>query len=127
MKSQKLIHPIRSESDYKSALSELQKIFDAKKGTPEYDRAEILEILIEDYENKHYVIENADPIEVIKYMMEENELNQSDLGKIIGDKAKASLILNKKRKLSISMIRKLNNTFKIPLEILIKDYQLAGQ
>ena len=117
--------PIRSGEEYEKALVELQKIFTAPKDTPEYDRAEVLEILIEDYENKHYPIDNPDPIEAIKYAMEENNLNQTDLGEIIGGKSKASLILNRKRKLSLSMIRNLNKVLKIPLEILTREYALS--
>tara|TARA_Y100000817_G_C16820700_1_gene528716 strand:+ start:82 stop:462 length:381 start_codon:yes stop_codon:yes gene_type:complete len=119
------IKPIRTEEEYKSALKELSEIFDAPKGTSAFDKAEILEILIEKYEDEHYPIEAPDPIEAIKYLMEEEGLNQSDLGEIIGDKSKASLILNRKRKLSLSMIRKLQERFNLPAEVLIQDYPLA--
>ncbi len=119
------IKPIRSEAEYRKALDELKVLFMAPKGTEAYDRAEILEILIEDYEEKHYPIEDPDPIEAIKYSMEESGMNQKDLGRILGDKAKASLILNRKRKLSLSMIRNLHASLKIPLDVLIKDYPLA--
>lgn len=119
------IKPIRSEKEYRLALDELYAIFDADEGTEEFDRAVILGMLIEDYESKNYPIEDPDPIEAIKYLMEEEGINQSELGKIIGDKSKASLILNRKRKLSLQMIRNLNAKLKIPLDILIKDYPLA--
>ncbi|XOV92187.1 MAG: type II toxin-antitoxin system HigA family antitoxin [Bacteroidota bacterium] len=119
------VKPIRSEAEYRLALNELEKLFEAPKGTDEFDRAEVLEILIEDYENKHYPIEDPDPIEAIKYSMNESGMNQSELGKIIGDKAKASLVLNRKRKLSLSMIRNLHNILKIPLDVLVKDYPLT--
>lgn len=119
------IKPIRSEKEYRQALDELSVVFASTKGSLEYDRAEILEILIEDYENKNYPIDEPDPIEAIKYSMEENGMNQTELGRIIGDKAKASLILNRKRKLSLTMIRNLNKRLNIPLNILIKEYPLA--
>lgn len=119
------IKPIRSEAEYRNALDELRLLFMVPKGTDEYDRAEILEILIEDYEEKHYPIEGPDPIEAIKYSMEESGMNQTDLGRILGDKSKASLILGRKRKLSLSMIRNLHSSLKIPLDVLIKDYPLA--
>ena len=119
------IKPIRSEAEYRNALDELRLLFMVPKGTDEYDRAEILEILIEDYEEKHYPIEDPDPIEAIKYSMEESGMNQTDLGRILGDKSKASLILGRKRKLSLSMIRNLHSSLKIPLDVLIKDYPLA--
>lgn len=121
----KELKPIRGDKEYKEALSELKNLFFAKKGTSEYDRAEILEILIEDYEEKHFPIEEPDPIEAIKYLMDEYDLNQTELGKILGDKSKASLILNRKRKLSLSMIRNLHERLKIPLDVLVKDYPLA--
>lgn len=119
------IKPIRSEAEYRNALDELRLLFMVPKGTDEYDRAEILEILIEDYEEKHYPIEDPDPIEAIKYSMEESGMNQTDLGRILGDKSKASLILGRKRKLSLSMIRNLHSSLKIPLDVLIKDYPLT--
>lgn len=119
------IKPIRTAEDYRHALDSLRELFHAQKGTPEFDQAEILGLLIENYENEHYPIEAPDPIEAIKYLMEEEGLNQSDLGEIIGDKSKASLILNRKRKLSLSMIRKLQERFKLPAEVLIQDYPLA--
>lgn len=120
------VKPIRSEEEYQEALVALREVFSAAKGTPEYDLAEVLEILIEAYESRHYPIEDADPIETIKYLMEENDMNQTEIGKILGDKSKASLILNRKRKLSLTMIRSLHQKMKIPLEILVKDYALTS-
>ena len=122
---QKELKPIRTEKEYSEALEELKELFMEPKGSKAYDRAEILEILVENYENKVHPIEEPDPIEAIKYLMEEEGMNQNELGQIIGDKAKASLILNRKRKLSISMIRSLHSRLKIPLDVLIKDYPLA--
>lgn len=122
----KEIKPIRNENEYRSALKDLQVLFMAPKDSIEYDKAEVLEILIEDYENKQFPIEDPDPIEAIKYSMEEAGINQTDLGAIIGDRSKASLILNRKRKLSLQMIRNLHDQLKIPLDILIKDYPLAS-
>ena len=119
------IKPIRSEAEYRNALDELKVLFMAPKGTEAYDRAEILKILIEDYEEKYYPIEDPDPIEAIKYSMEESGMNQADLGRILGDKSKASLILSRKRKLSLTMIRNLHLSLKIPLDVLIKDYPLT--
>ena len=119
------VKPIRSEAEYRLALSELEELFVAPKGSDEFDRAEVLEILIADYETRNYPIEDPDPIEAIKYSMNESGMNQSELGRIIGDKAKASLVLNRKRKLSLSMIRNLHNILKIPLDVLVKDYPLT--
>ena len=119
------IKPIRGESEYRTALDELKELFMAPKGSTEYDRAEILEILIESYDAKNYEIDHPDAIEAIKCSMEESDTNQIELGKIIGDKAKASLILNRKRKLSLTMIRNLHDRLNIPLTILINDYALV--
>ena len=121
----KELKPIRSEAEHRLALDELKELFLAPKGSKEYDQAEILEILIEDYEGKNFIIEDPDPIEAIKYSMQEYGLNQTELGRIIGDKAKASLVINRKRNLSLTMIRNLNSRLKIPLDVLIKDYPLA--
>ncbi len=119
------IKPVRTEAEYREALNALREIFNAPENTPAYDRAEVLEILIEDYENKHYPVSDPDPVEAIKYVMDEEGWSQSELGKVVGDKAKASLILNRKRKLSVAMIRNVNRHLKIPLEILVKEYPLV--
>jgi HTH-type transcriptional regulator/antitoxin HigA len=114
--------PIKSEQDYQMALKRLEDIFDAKIGTPEGDELEILGILIEHYENEHFSIDLPDPIEAIKFRMEQLGLNQSDLAKIIGLRSRASEILNKKRKLSIEMIRHLHQKMNISADVLIQDY-----
>jgi HTH-type transcriptional regulator/antitoxin HigA len=114
--------PIKSEQDYQIAMKRLEDIFDAKIGTPEGDELEILGILIEHYENEHFSIDLPDPIEAIKFRMEQLGLNQSDLAKIIGLRSRASEILNKKRKLSIEMIRHLHQKMNISADVLIQDY-----
>jgi HTH-type transcriptional regulator/antitoxin HigA len=125
MNSEKQIKPLRSQEDYKLALEELYRLMDSPTGSKSYDRAELLSILIEKYEEENFQIEEPDPIEAIKYLMEEQNINQTELGKIIGGKSKASLILNRKRALSITMIRNLHKRMKIPLEILMREYPLA--
>lgn len=119
------IKPIRNRKEHKAALNELYQILDAPKGSEDFDRAELLSILIEKYEEEHFPVEAPDPIEAIKYLMKEHGMNQTQLGEIVGGKSKASLILNKKRALSISMIRNLNKKLKIPLQVLIKEYPIA--
>lgn len=114
--------PIKSEQDYQIAMKRLEAIFDAKTGTPEGDELEILGILIELYENEHFSIDLPDPIEAIKFRMEQLGLNQSDLAKIIGLRSRASEILNKRRKLSIEMIRHLHQKMNISADVLIQDY-----
>jgi HTH-type transcriptional regulator/antitoxin HigA len=113
---------IKTDRDYNKALAMFEKIFLAKKGTKESDDADILAMLIEQYENEHYQINAPDPIEAIKYRMEQQNLKQKDLAKYLGGKDKVSKILNRKRKLTLEMIRNLNEFLNIPLNALVKDY-----
>ena len=116
------IKPIKTEQDYNQALERLELIFDAKKGTKEGDELEVLGILIEKYEDDYFPINLPDPIEAIKFRMEQMDYSQNDLAKVIGLKSRASEILNKKRKLSLEMIRNLHSIMKIPTEVLIQSY-----
>lgn len=116
------ITPIRNEKDYQNALNRLEAIFDAKKGTEEGDELEILSILIDRYENEHFPIGMPDPIEAIKFRMEQMGMKQKDLAEVVGFKSRVSEILNKKRKLTLGMIRKLNAKLHIPTEVLVQDY-----
>ena len=116
------IKPIRNEKDYQNALNRLEEIFDAKRGTEEGDELEILSILIDNYENEHFPIGMPDPIEAIKFRMEQMGMKQKDLAEVFGFKSRVSEILNKKRKLTLEMVRKLNTTLHIPTEVLIQDY-----
>lgn len=116
------IKPIKTRKDYQQALNRLEVIFDAKKGTKEGDELEILGILIDQYEDKHFPIDLPDPIEAIKFRMEQLGYSQSDLARVVGLKSRASEILNKKRKLSLDMIRQLHEKLKIPTDVLIQAY-----
>ncbi len=116
------IKPIKSEKDYNDAISRLELIFDSKKGSVDGDELEILGILIEKYENEHFPIGFPDPIEAIKFRMEQMGYNQTDLAKVVGLKSRASEILNKKRKLTLEMIRLLHESMKIPTEVLVQAY-----
>lgn len=116
------LRPIKNENDYNQALERLEVIFDAKPGTKEGDELEILGILIDNYENECFPIDLPDPIEAIKFRMEQLNYSQNDLAEIIGLKSRASEILNKKRKLSLDMIRKLTEKMHIPTEVLIQAY-----
>lgn len=118
------IKPIKSESDYREALGRLEVIFDAAVGTPESDEADVLGLMVDEYEKKHYQIEAPDPIEAIKIRMEEMQLKQVDLVHEIGGKSRVSEILNRKRKLTVEMIRKLTKKLSLSPELLINDYQL---
>ncbi|MGB5205005.1 helix-turn-helix domain-containing protein [Eudoraea sp.] len=116
------IAPIRNEKDYQKALKRLEVIFDAKKGTEKGDELEILSILIDRYENQNFPIGMPDPIEAIKFRMEQMGMKQKDLAEVLGFKSRVSEILSKKRKLTLDMIRKLNTTLHIPTEVLVQDY-----
>ena len=116
------IKPIKTESDYRIALKRLEEIFDADIGTSESDEADILGLLIDDYENKHYQIAPPDPIEAIKIRMEELQLKQKDLVDEIGGKSRVSEILSRKRKLTVGMIRNLTKRLNLSPELLISDY-----
>jgi len=116
------LKPIKSENDYNQALERLEKIFDAKPETKEGDELEILGILTDNYEKENFPIELPDPIEAIKFRMEQLDYSQNDLAEIIGLKSRASEILNRKRKLSLEMIRKLTEKLHIPSEVLIQAY-----
>ena len=103
-------------------MERLEVLFDAKKGTPAGDELEVLSILIEKYEDEHFPIGLPDPIEAIKFRMEQLGYNQVDLAKVVGLKSRASEILNRKRKLSIDMIRQLHDKLHIPTDVLIQPY-----
>lgn len=118
------LKPIKTEADYRAALKRLEVIFDAKLGTSESDELEILGLMVDDYENKYYPIEAPDPIEAIKIRMEEMHLKQVDLIPEIGGKSRVSEILNRKRRLTVDMIRKLAIRLNLSSALLIKDYYL---
>ncbi len=119
------IKPIKSNSDYLEALNRLDVIFDAKIGSPESDEADVLGLMIDEYEKKHYPIDAPDPIEAIKIRMEEMQLKQIDLINEIGGKSRVSEILNRKRKLTVEMIRKLTTRLNLSPGLLINDYPLT--
>lgn len=116
---------IKTKADYQVALKRLEIIFDAPTGTLQSDEADILGLIIDEYEKKHYPIEAPDPIEAIKIRMEEMQLKQVDLVDAIGGKSRVSEILNRKRKLTVDMIRKLTIQLNLSPGLLINDYQLT--
>ncbi|WP_163382414.1 type II toxin-antitoxin system HigA family antitoxin [Cyclobacterium sp. SYSU L10401] len=118
--------PIKSATDYQKALERLGSIFDASKGTSESDEADIIGLMVDDYEKKHYLIDSPDPIEAIKIRMEELQLKQKDLGNEIGGKSRVSEILDKKRKLTVEMIRNLTEKLNLSPGVLITDYPDKG-
>ena len=121
------LKPIKSEKDYREGLERLEVIFDAPIDTQEGDEAEILSLLIENYESEHYPIDAPDPIEAIKIRMEELNMRQKDLVGIIGGKSRVSEILNRKKRLTVDMIRELERILQISASVLVNNYQLAGK
>ncbi|HPM12335.1 MAG TPA: helix-turn-helix domain-containing protein [Bacteroidales bacterium] len=116
------IKVIKTEEEYQRALKRLEEIFDAPIDSPEGDEADILGILIEKYEDEYYPIGLPDPIEAIKFRMEQMDMKKSDLAKIIGYRSRVSEIFSKKRKLTLEMIRRLHDNLKIPYDSLITEY-----
>ena len=119
--AKKVIRPLRSEADYNAALKEIEKYFEnePKPGTREADRFDLLALIIEDYERKHWPIEPPDAIAAIRYRMETGGYTQADLGRLLGSRQRASDILTKKRHLTMRMAWRLHREWDIPAEALI--------
>jgi HTH-type transcriptional regulator / antitoxin HigA len=116
------IKVIKTEAEYTAALERLDLIFDAKRDTPEGDELELLSMVIDNYEKEHFPIDLPDPIETIKYRMEQMGYKQKDLAEIIGLKSRVSEVLSKKRKLTLEMVRKIHHSLNIPTDMLVKEY-----
>jgi HTH-type transcriptional regulator / antitoxin HigA len=114
------IKPIRTKRDYKAALKEIKRLWGAKAGSPEGDRLDVLATLIDAYEAEHFPIDPPDPIEAIKFRMEQQGLTRRDLEEIIGTRTRIAEVLNRKRGLSIAMIRRLHERLGISAEVLIR-------
>ncbi|MCB0104522.1 MAG: hypothetical protein KDE53_01395 [Caldilineaceae bacterium] len=118
------LRPIRNEEDYETALEEIEALWEAEAGTPEADRLEILVMLVEAYEAEHYPIPDPDPIELILHVMDARSLTRKDLEPYLGSRARVSEILNRRRPLSLEMIRKLQTGLGLPADILVQPYAL---
>jgi HTH-type transcriptional regulator / antitoxin HigA len=114
------VKPIRSEADYEAALAEVERLWGAKSGTPQGDRLDVLATLIDAYETDHFPMDPPDPIEAIKFRMEQQGLTRRDLEPLIGTRTRVAEVLNRKRSLSIGMIRRLHEALGISAEILIR-------
>jgi HTH-type transcriptional regulator / antitoxin HigA len=119
------VRPIKTEADYCAALAEIVRLFDAAPNTPKADRLEVLATLVEAYERQHYPIPAPDPIEAIMYYMESRGLSRGDIEPYIGSRARVAEVLNRKRPLSLEMIRRLHMGLDIPAEILIQPYRAS--
>ena len=113
------IKPIRTEEDYNGALARIEEIWDAEPGTPESDELDVLAVLVEAYEDEHHPIDPPDPIEAIRFRMDQMGLTRKDLEPLIGSRGRVAEVLNKKRGLSIDIIRNLTEGLGIPAEVLI--------
>jgi len=117
------IKPIKTKKDYSTALKEIERLFDAKPGTADGDRLEVLTVLINAYEEKHHAVPLPNPIDAIQYYMESRGLTRRDMEKYLGSRARVSEVLNRKRAITMEMIRNLHNGLGIPAEVLIQPYR----
>lgn len=122
-----VIRPIRNEEDYETALAEIEARWDAELGSAEADRLEILVTLVEAYEAEHYPIPAPDPIELILHVMEARGLTRRDLEPYLGSRARVSEVLNRRRPLSLEMIRKLQAGLGLPADVLVQPYPVEVQ
>jgi len=113
------IHPIKTEADYERALAEIERLWGAAENTPEGDKLDILLTLVEAYEQAHYPIDPPDPVEAIRFRMEQMGLSRKDLEPYLGKRGRVAEVLNRQRSLSLNMIRRLHTHLHIPLESLI--------
>ena len=118
------IKPIRTEADYEAALEEIERLWEAPDGSPAGDKLDVLVTLVEAYEEKHYPIPPPDPIEAILHQLDSQGLSRQDLEPYLGSRARVSEVLNRKRPLSLKMIRKLQSGLGISAEVLIQPYKL---
>ncbi len=119
------LKPIRTKADYKVALAELEELWGASSGTPRGDRLDVLATLIDSYEAARFPVDLPDPVDAIKFRMEQQGLTRRDLEELIGTRTRISEVLNRKRPLSIKMIRRLHERLGIPAEVLIRPTQKA--
>ena len=117
------LKPIRTKVDYEKALAEVERLWGAKSGTPKGDRLEVLATLIDAYETEHYWMDLPDPVEAIKFRMEQQGLSRKDMEPLIGTRTRVAEVLNRKRSLSIGMIRRLHARLGISAEVLIRPSQ----
>jgi HTH-type transcriptional regulator/antitoxin HigA len=116
----KNLKPIRTKADYEAALAAIERLWGARAGTPQGDRLDILATLVDAYENEHYPMDPPNPIEAIKFRMEQQGLDRKDLAEILGSRTRAAEVLNRRRGLSINMIRRLHEKLGISVEVLIR-------
>src|SRR5882672_1120676 len=121
------IRPIRSQADYDAAVAEIDRLWDADPGTEDGDKLDILATLVEKYENEHWPIDTSrvDPIDMLAYLIEEGGHTQAELAELLGSRSRASEILNRKRALTVEMIHKVSQAWKIPADLLVRPSRVA--
>lgn len=122
------IHPIRTEADYDAAVAEIERLWGAEPGTDDGDKLDILATLVEKYENEHWPIDTArvDPIDMLNYLIDEGGHTQAELAELLGSRSRASEILNRRRALTVEVIFRISETWKVPAELLIRPYRLKA-
>jgi HTH-type transcriptional regulator/antitoxin HigA len=119
------IHPIRNDDDHRRALREVERLWGAQEGTPEGDKLDVLTTLIEAYENRYYPVPDADPVDILHFAIDDMGRSQAELAALLGSRARASEVLNRKRRLTVEMIAKISDAWRIPIEALAKPYNLS--
>jgi HTH-type transcriptional regulator / antitoxin HigA len=120
------VRPIRTEADYQQSLAEIATLMDARMGSPDGDRLDVLATLVEAYEATHIPVEAPDPISAVLFMMEQKALSRRDLEPAIGSRARVAEVLNRRRPLTLPMIRALSRLLDIPADVLIQPYETSG-
>ena len=118
------LKPIKTKTEYKAALREVEALFDAPEGTPQADKLEVLAMLVEKYEAQHFPIPAPDPIDFLNYAIEARGLTRKDLEQYIGSRGRVAEVLNRVRPLTLAMIRRLSEGLGLPADVLIADYEL---
>jgi len=121
------VRPIRNEEDYRAALAEIDHVIDAPDGSPEAELLEVLSVLVGAYEDEHYPIKSPHPIAFLEFVMEQRGLTRKDLEPYIGTRARVNEIMNRQRRLSIEMIRRLSQGLDLPADVLLQPYEVSGK
>lgn len=119
------VKPIRTAEQHHTALMRIERLWDAEPNTPEGDELEVLATLVEAFEDANYPIDAPDPIEAIRFRMDQQGLEDKDLVPFLGQRSRVTEVMSRQRRLSITMIRKLNAGLQIPLDCLVKEYPLV--
>lgn len=120
------IRPIRTEADYAAAIAEIERLWNSEPGTDDGDKLDVLATLVEKYENEHWPVDASlvDPIDLLNYLVTDAGHTQAELADLLGSRSRASEVLNRKRALTVEMIRKISTEWKVPAELLIMPYRL---